>query len=191
MIILRVENEMMSRISHQKFSFSLGQPGEATACYVTDGTETEFELSNVCNPVADLLMDMASLVTNPAQLWDGSNTAAFTWYSEKESYDWTLTAMHDGALCIRVTQSCEFFGEDEIEVVNGECDIEEFIACVTREMDRFIKTVGLLNYHQQWQTGEFPLTYFLILKKHLIDQDLWGESEDGATLSDETRLMLC
>ena len=172
----------MSRITHQKFSFSLCQPGVALATYVTDDIETEFELTNVCNPLADMLVAVASLLTNPAHLWDGSNTAAFTWYSEKESYDWTLTALHDGTLRIRVTQSSQLFGDDEVEVVNGECGIDEFVSCVTHELDGFIKGMGLLNYHQMWQTGEFPLTYFLILKKHLIDNGLWAGSQDGALL---------
>ncbi|MGN0029472.1 MAG: hypothetical protein ACI35Q_07100 [Marinilabiliaceae bacterium] len=169
----------MSRITHQEFSFRLNEPGFATAVYTTDGIETEFELSNVCNPLTDMLVAVASLITNPAQLWDGSNTSAFTWYSEKESYDWTLTALQDGTLRIRVTQSCEFFGDDEVEVVNGECTMDEFVACITRELDRFLKSTGLLNYHQQWQTGEFPTTYFLILKKHLIDSGLWDAPAEG------------
>lgn len=181
----------MSRITQQKFSIDLTEPGQAVALYTADGIETEFELSNVCNPLADMLSAVASLITNPCQLWEGTNTAAFTWYSERESFDWKLTATQSGELKIRVTQSCEFFGDDEVEVVNGECSIAEFVLCITTELDRFIKGIGLLNYNQQWQTGEFPLTYFLILKKYLIEAGLWSSSDhDGSNLSDEMKLIL-
>ncbi len=181
----------MSRTTQQSFTLSLGQPGTAMALYVVDGIETEFELSNVCNPLTDMLVALTSLITNPVQLWEGTNTAAFTWYSDKESYNWTLTALQDGTLQVRVTQSCEFFGDDEVEVVACECTLSEFGLCIASELDRFIKSVGLLNYNQQWQTGEFPLTYFLILKKHLIDQGLWTPNGgDGGTLGDEMQLII-
>ncbi len=182
----------MSRTTQQQFTLSLGQPGTALALYVVDGIETEFELSNVCNPLSDMLVALTSLITNPVQLWEGTNTAAFTWYSDKESYNWTLTARQDGTLQVHVTQSCEFFGDDEVEVVACECTLTDFVLCVTMELDRFIKSVGLLNYNQQWQTGEFPLTYFLILKKHLIDQGIWtaAQGNDGGTLEDEMKLII-
>ncbi len=165
----------MSRISQQTFTYSLGEPGTAVAHYTVDGIESEFELSNVCNPLGDMLCAVASMLTNPSQLWEGSNTAAFTWYSESESYNWTLNVAQDGLMTIRVTQSCEFFGDDEVEIANGECDLTDFVNCLVLGLDSFIKQVGLLNYNQQWQTGEFPLTYFLILKRHLIERGLWNE----------------
>ena len=47
--------------------------------FVFDGVENEFELTNVCNPLGDMLSAMAAMVTNPSQLWEGENTAGFIW----------------------------------------------------------------------------------------------------------------
>ncbi|MBQ3636004.1 MAG: hypothetical protein II951_10370 [Bacteroidales bacterium] len=172
------------------FSFELTQPGAALAVFVFDGVENEFELTNVCNPLGDMLSAMAAMVTNPSQLWEGENTAGFIWYCESESYNWTLTAKKGGRLEIRITQSCEFFGDDEVEIVKGECDEDLFISKIVGALDVFIKDSGLLNYQQVWQANEFPLTYFLILKKHLIDNGKWQESGGGTTLADESALLL-
>lgn len=167
----------------QEFHYTLCEPGAATARYVAGGVETEFELSNVCNPLGDMLSALAQLVTHPSQLWEGSNTAAFVWYSEQESYNWLLSVDRQGRMSVRVTQTSEFFGDDEVELVRHECQATDFIRCVVVELDGFIKEMGLLNYHQLWQTAEFPLTYFLILKRYLSDHGLWGEADAGRSLN--------
>ncbi len=174
------------------FTFELPQQGEAKVMFSIDGIESEFELTNVCNPLGDMLSTMATMVTNPQQLWEGENTAGFIWYCEAESYNWTLTARANGTLNILITQSCEFFGDDEVEIVNGECNTDEFIQVIVAELDRFIKAEGLLNYQQMWQANEFPITYLLILKKHLIDCGKWivEKNDNGTTLADETILLL-
>ena len=111
------------------FSFELTQPGAALAVFVFEGVENEFELTNVCNPLGDMLSAMAAMVTNPSQLWEGENTAGFIWYCESESYNWTLTAKKGGRLEIRITQSCEFFGDDEVEIVKGRAKAWTRIEC--------------------------------------------------------------
>lgn len=173
------------------FSFKLGEPGTATACLVFDGNESEFELSNVSNPLDDMLSGLAGLLTTPSQLWDEENAAHFVWYCDEESYNWALRLNKDNSLDIKISQSCDFLGE-ELEMVNGTCALPDFVFCIVSELDRFIKQVGLLNYQQQWQAYEFPLTYFLFLKKYLIDNGLWVVEEDNAKniLSDEMRLLL-
>lgn len=165
------------------FHFALGDPGTATATYTVDGIESEFQLTNVCNPLGDMLGAIAQLLTSPSQLWEGSNTAAFIWYAEQESYNWTLTVDNEENLSIRVTQTCDFFGDDPVELVNTRCHVSDFVSCLVSELDSFIKAIGLLNYQQQWQTAEFPLTYFLILKRHLMERGLWTPDETAESLN--------
>lgn len=174
----------------QEFHYALNGPGAATARYVAGGVESEFELTNVCNPLGDMLSALAQLITHPSQLWEGSNTAAFVWYSEQESYNWTLSVDREGHMSVRVTQTNEFFGDDEVELVRHECATTDFLRCVVVELDSFIKELGLLNYHQLWQTAEFPLTYFLILKRYLSDLGFWDEADAGRSLNLATEIGL-
>lgn len=178
-------------VNHQEFHFALGEPGRAVATYTVDGEVAEFELSNVCNPLGDMLCALAQMLTNPSHLWEGAATAAFVWYAEQESYNWTLAVDKDENLTVRVTQSCEFFGDDEVELVSCRCRVEDFVLCIVRGLDPFIKKMGLLNYFQQWQTAEFPITYLLIIKRHLVERGLWGaEGDDAVNLASEISLLL-
>lgn len=177
-------------MKRQAFHFALGEPGTAIAQYTVDGIESDFELTNVCNPLGDMLAAMAQLLTSPSQLWDGSNTAAFVWYAEEESYNWELTVDHDEMLAVRVSQTCDFFGDDPVELVEARCSVTDFVECIVKELDRFIKHVGLLNYQQQWQTAEFPLTYFLILKRHLMERGQWKGDNGIDSLNLETEVSM-
>ena len=182
----------MAELKGQKFAIGLSdEPEHLWVCYTVDGIENEFELPNVCNVLGDMLSSLVTLLTNPSQLWDESNAVGFVWYSESDSYNWTLSLAAGGVLRIRITQTCEFFGEDEVELVNTECPVFDFVGCVVKELDRFIKSVGMLNFLQHWKAYEFPTTYFLFLKKHLMDDGLWHNSTDkkGNVLTDESKLL--
>ncbi|MBQ2322573.1 MAG: hypothetical protein II375_08495 [Bacteroidales bacterium] len=176
----------------QEFHFALGEPGTAVATYVVDGIESEFELTNVCNPLGDMLCAIAQLLTNPSQIWEGSNTAAFTWYSEDDSYEWTINVQSDEEMTVRATQTNDFFGDEGVEIINTKCKIDDFVGCIVAELDKFIKSIGLLNYQQQWQTAEFPLTYFLILKRRLIEKGRWTPDVmgDSLNISAETQILM-
>ena len=179
-------------MKNQEFHFALGDPGTAVATYIANGVESEFYLTNVCNPLGDMLCSIAQLLTNPSQIWEGSNTAAFTWYSEGDTYDWTLNVHSDDMMTIRTLQTSDFFGNEAIEIVNVKCHIDDFVGCVVSELDKFIKSIGLLNYQQQWKTAEFPLTYFLILTRNLIERGHWTPeyAGDSLNISTETQILM-
>lgn len=183
----------MPYIEQQTFAFGLtDEPERAWACYTVNGVENEFELTNVCNALGDMLSSMVTLLANPSQLWDEGNTVGFVWYCDSDSYNWTLTLGAGQVLTVRITQTCEFFGDDEVEIVNAQCNVFEFMRCIIEELDRFIKKCGLLNFLQTWRANEFPLSYFLYLKKHLMDDGLWEckMNGKGSTLDDEMALLL-
>lgn len=183
----------MGHLTSLEFSYTLCEPGKATATFSSCGETTEFDLSNVCNPLGDLLGALDALVANPTHLWGETNAAAFVWYCENESYNWQLTLGQGDRLTLRVTETCEFFGDDEVEIISGDCPLRDFLAVVVATLDTLVKKVGLLNYHQQWQTDEFPLTSFLFLKKWLIDNGVWmpgATAQLEGTLASEVRLLL-
>ncbi len=177
----------MPLFKSHKFSFELlDQPSTARAVYEVDGIENEFILSGVSNPLGDMLSTLTTMLLTPSHLWEEKNMAAFVWYCEEESYNWTLILKDQGILSIRITQSCEFFGDDEVEIVNGDCYLLDFLECIVVELDRFIKKIGLLNYLQQWRENSFPITYLLYLKKYLIENNRWEASntEEPAVLKE-------
>ena len=181
--------ELSQQIS---FSYALAdEPGSAAASLVIDGVESQFDLSNAGNPLADMLCALASLLANPSHLWGDDNKSAFAWFSESESYNWSLAIHPDGNLHVRVSQVCEFFGDEAVEIINAVCSPESFILPVVSAVDAFIKKIGLLNYLQLWQ-DEFPLSYFLFLKKNLIEKDLWQHplSLSGEMLRDELQILM-
>jgi hypothetical protein len=57
-------------------------------------------------------------------------------------------------------------------------------------LDTFIKKIGLLNYAQVWQKDEFPLTYFLILKKYLILWKIWKASKEESDVLESEFMMV-
>ena len=77
----------MAELKGQKFAIGLSdEPEHLWVCYTVDGIENEFELTNVCNVLGDMLNSLVTLLTNPSQLWDESNAVGFVWYSESDSY---------------------------------------------------------------------------------------------------------
>lgn len=174
------------------FSFALGVPGTAQAKFSCGGSEIEFQLDNVCNPLGDLLHGMVSLITTPSQLWGEENSCHVVWYSGTDSYNWFLSVDSNQDVSLRITKSLGFFEDDEVEMLLYVCPYVELVQCVVGELDSFVKKVGLLNYAQQWQKDEFPITYFLFLKKHLIDNNRWDQEvgKQCDILSDELLLLL-
>lgn len=175
-----------------EFGYDLGEPGHASASLEVGGEVIEFELNNVCNPLGDLLGALETLVSNPTHLWGETNAAAFVWYCDNESYNFQLSLGGHDRLSLRVTQTCEFFGDDEVEVLSSTCLFRELLGAVVRRLDVFIKGVGLLNYHQRWQTDEFPVTSFLFLKKWLLENapEVYLGEGGGSTLGAEVELLL-
>jgi hypothetical protein len=65
------------------------------------------------------------------------------------------------------------------------------LLAIVAELDAFIKETGLLNYVQQWQKDEFPISTLLFLKKQLIDKNMWQTNHQaGDTLRLEMDLLL-
>ncbi|MCA1745030.1 MAG: hypothetical protein LC643_04880, partial [Bacteroidales bacterium] len=70
-------------------------------------------------------------------------------------------------------------------------ELEMFYLTIIKELDEMIKRLGLLNYAQMWQNDEFPLTYFLLLKKYLIEWKRWSPSlEESDVLESEFMMVL-
>lgn len=174
------------------FSFKLGVPGTAHATFTCGDSSVDFQLDNVCNPLGDLLHGMVSLITTPSQLWGEENACHVVWYSGSDSFNWFISIDGNHDVSLKITKSLGFFEDDEVEMLSFACPFYDFVQCIVGELDSFVKGVGLLNYAQQWQKDEFPITYFLFLKKHLIDNNRWVTETNKTCdiLSDELLLLL-
>lgn len=176
-----------------QFRYDLKQPGEAMAYFTYAGKEMAFELSNVCNPLGDMLNGLVTLITRPSHLWGEENSCFIEWYGNgDECYTWILTMVDENLLNVKVTRSAGFMDDEITQLLDVSLQFSEFVLAIVSELDTFVKRVGLLNYSQQWQKNEFPITYFLFLKKHLIDAGKWRQSsrQQCDVLSDELLLLL-
>lgn len=175
-----------------KFTYALQQPGTALATFSADGCDVEFELTNISNPLGDLLEGLVTMITTPSHIWGEDNVCHVIWYGESSSYNWQVRRVNDEMCNVLITESVDFFGDDtETELLTFSCPFMQLLHCFVSELDHFIKGIGLLNYSQKWQKDDFPVTQFLFLKKTLIDNGLWASK--GAhenILNDEIKLLL-
>ncbi|NPA35776.1 MAG: hypothetical protein GXO47_02895 [Chlorobi bacterium] len=174
------------------FKYKLTGPGVAEGMLGIGDQSVSYLITNTGNPLADLLRGMVSLVFDPSHLWDEDNVHQIEWYGDEKSYKWILST-HDGDIInIKVTEYTDFFDDSTGTLrINQFCKLNEFYPAIIIELDNFLKNTGLLNYEQKWQKDEFPLTYFLILKKILLEKGLWnGDKTRKGTLDEEIDILM-
>ncbi len=176
------------------FNYTLRQPGTSVATLTVAEVKVEFELTNISNPLGDLLEGLVTMITTPAHIWGEENICHVIWYGESSSYNWTIQRTDNNMCSVLITESVDFFGDDtEAELVSFSCEYMQLLTCIITELDIFIKSTGLLNYSQQWQKDDFPITQFLFLKKTLIDNGLWTTTNNNDShniLRDEVLMLL-
>lgn len=175
-----------------RFEYKLHGAGKALGHFTMRDKSVSFELSNVSNPLSDLLNGLAGLILAPSHIWGEDNVAWVEWYGQTSSWRWMLSTIDGTHLSVMVSETADMFSDSEPHtVVEGGCLLDHFILTIVTELDRMIKHHGLLNYVQQWQKDEFPVTTFLFLKKHLADKGLWEQNPiHNDTLRMETDLLL-
>lgn len=161
------------RFQAPTFTYKITEPGLAEASFTMGDSFADFSLPNVCNPLGDLLGGLVNMIINPIHLWGKQNSQRIVWYGNDEQFYWDLLMLDEGMISVKVSQVNDFFGDEAIELLSFECHLDEFLLPIIQSLDSLIKQMGLLNYHQQWQKDEFPFTFFLFLKKHLIDNGRW------------------
>ena len=169
------------------------EPGTSYATFKVDDELIEFELTNVSNPLGDLLEGLVAMITTPSHMWGEENVCRVIWYGESSTFNWTITYTAEASCHVLLTESVDFFGDDtESTLLECDCNFHDFIHSFIDELDTFIKKIGLLNYAQKWQKDEFPITQFLFLKKVLIDNNKWSSpsKKQNDILSDELLMLL-
>ncbi len=161
-----------------QFIYQINKPGTASGELIVHDKKASFEITNVSNPLYDLLKGMVSLIFEPAHLWGEDNICLIDWYSDQSSLKWILSTSDGKELNIKIYYLDDIFDESSSKtLLNTKCEFQLFYKTIIQELDHFIKKIGLLNYEQLWQKDEFPLTYFLILKKHLMEHGQWNTFE--------------
>ncbi|TLX77615.1 hypothetical protein E9993_02935 [Labilibacter sediminis] len=174
-----------------QFVYQIKKAGVAHGKLVIHDSTVPFEVTNVSNPLYDLLKGLVGLIYEPSHLWDEENICWIDWYCDQKALKWILRTPDGKNINIKILQLEDIFDESTAKVVlESTCKFTEFYQAIIFELDHFIKEIGLLNYEQLWQKDEFPLTYFLILKKHLIEHGRWDASDtEGTNLFDEINLL--
>jgi len=175
-----------------KFKIKLSEIGKIKGCFELDNETLPFEAVNASNPMGDLLKAMVSIIQEPAHLWDEENSTAVEWYCDDYIFTLKFSSNDGKTLNLSLTRNCAPFGEQLPAVtIKGKLELEVFYLTIIKELDSMIKKMGLLNYAQLWQHDEFPLTYFLLLKKYLIEWKRWEPSkEESDILESEFMIVL-
>ncbi|TRX72291.1 hypothetical protein [Carboxylicivirga sp. M1479] len=174
------------------FSYDLSAVGQVKGTISTQDQIVEFHLHNNTNPLIDLLKGMINLVFEPSHIWGEDNISWVDWYEEEGGIKWVLST-EDGLLVrIKIIRYEDFFDESTGKLVlDTALNLLDFYYVVVHRLDILIKKEGLLNYEQKWQKDEFPFTYFLLLKKHLIEKGHWISTKERlGPLSDEIDFLL-
>lgn len=173
------------------FSYDLVDTGKGRGCFKYGKKNLSFEALNVCNPIGDLLKSMANLVQEPSYLWGEKSVKVVEWYGESCIFVMEFSTNNGKTLEFTLTRNAAPFGEEKPSVkINGKLPLQEFYHIMILELDTFIKKTGLLNYAQIWQKDEFPLTYFLILKKYLIGWKIWIPSKEESDVLESEFMMV-
>jgi len=174
-----------------KFTYKLKAPGTAEGSLRVNGQTAAFTITNAGNPLSDLLRGMVSLIFEPSHIWEEENIQFIDWYGDETSYKWVFSTVDGETIRLKVTRYADLFeSSDGAALLNETCSVFDFYSGVITGLDSFIKSTGLLNYEQQWQKDEFPLTYFLILKKYLVEKGLWNkQSGEAGNLNSEMDIL--
>jgi hypothetical protein len=173
------------------FSYDLADTGKGQGRFIYGKKALTFETLHVCNPIGDLLKSMVSMVQEPSYLWGEESKRVVEWYSESFVYVLEFSTRNGKTIEFSLTRSASVFGEGKAVVtIKGKAPLQEFYHIMVTALDTFIKKIGLLNYAQVWQKDEFPLTYFLILKKYLILWKIWKASKEESDVLESEFMMV-
>ncbi|MCU4154874.1 hypothetical protein J1N10_02735 [Carboxylicivirga sp. A043] len=174
------------------FTYNLVAVGRVEGSIEANGQQVQFKLTNNSNPLFDLLKGMINLVFEPSHIWGEDNISWVDWYEEEGGLKWVLSTEDGHIVHIKVIKYADFFDESSGKVVlDTAIGILDFYYAIVHRLDILLKKEGLLNYEQKWQKDEFPFTYFLLLKKHLIEKGHWIPTKERlGTLSDEIDFLL-
>ena len=173
------------------FKYDLVDTGKGRGGFIYGKKELIFEALNVSNPLGDLLKSMVSLVQEPSYLWGEESPKIVEWYCESCMFMIEFSTKNGKTIDITLTQNAAPFGEEKPpKIIKGKLPLQEFYLTIIRELDTFIKKTGLLNYAQVWQKDEFPLTYFLVLKKYLIGWKIWIPSKEESDVLESEFMMV-
>ncbi len=174
------------------FSYKLIEIGRSKGQFNINDEVMEFETTHASNPLSDLLQAMVSIIQAPSHLWDEKNNAMVEWYCDKHLLLIDISSPEGKTIHLNLTRTAGPFGE-EVPTKKFSCvlPLEDFYLIIIQELDQLIKKKGLLNYAQMWQKNEFPLTFFLILKKYLINWKVWKpDVVDSDILESEFMMIL-
>ncbi|MBK3517488.1 hypothetical protein [Carboxylicivirga marina] len=174
------------------FTYNLVAVGLAEGAITANDQKVNFRLTNNSNPLHDLLKGMINLVFEPSHIWGEDNVSWVDWYEENGALKWVLSTEDGHTVHVKVIRFEDFFDETSGKLVlETAIGLLDFYYAIIHQLDIMLKKDGLLNYEQKWQKDEFPFTYFLLLKKHLIEKGHWIPTKERlGTLSDEIDFLL-
>jgi hypothetical protein len=152
------------------FKYKLKGTGWAEGRLEIGSKLLEFEVSYLCDPLADLLE--ALITINPDIPAIGyAKEVTFVWQSEPWGYKWVLSFVSFDVLQIKVFNIDDVFENEEKGTLcfDVTTDYYEFVKLVTDELTLLVKHYGFVQYYQQWAGNtNFPLAEFLMLKKIVL-----------------------
>ncbi|MDQ6600719.1 hypothetical protein [Bacillus salipaludis] len=134
--------ECFFEINSQAFTFA--------ASYVTDALKYLLET----------LIDINPLYMDPAY-----DDFSFKWNGEPNELEWNFQVLSNGKIVIKVTEN-DGFGEGLTSKIKTECNYDDFLSEIIREMKALLKKYGIVGYKDNWGY-DFPVTELIQLNYYL------------------------
>ncbi|MCU6792109.1 hypothetical protein OB236_08215 [Paenibacillus sp. WQ 127069] len=169
-----------------RFEYRLSGLGWADGCIEINENICYFTTSYMTNALKDFLDVLVSVIPScvPEDELKTSNT--FEWYEEPAGTQWTLTRQNCKTIHIIIVAYKDIHQRlDPMIEIDAHCDIVDLVYAVVQELDILIKTHGIIGFKKCWDTHDFPLTNFLILKNYILTNnniDIIEYEEKGCQL---------
>ncbi len=154
-----------------KFKYRLTGTGWAE-CFLEINSQTcTFDVSYLTDALKYLLetlLEINPLYMDKDYVKDGSS---FKWEGEPQELHWNFDVLPKGKILIRVTED-DGYGEEITSKINAECDYDEFLSEIIREMKALLKKYGVVGYKDNWGY-DFPLTALIQLNYYLKNKTLY------------------
>lgn len=99
------------------------------------------------------------------------STSFFEWNSEPAIYKWFISKVNEEVIRIQIHIYEDETQETAEEIIEGLCQLDDFIFLLLESLEKLIKKHGIVGYRKQWNAHEFPISGYLQLKYYILNKD--------------------
>lgn len=153
------------------FSYELSSIGWANVFLEINGLETYITPSYLTNSLGDLVKAIEILKSDFVDSDEVRSTSFFEWNSEPAIYKWFISKVNEEVIRIQIHMYEDETQETAEEIIEGLCQLDDFIFLLLESLEKLIKKHGIVGYRKQWNAHEFPISGYLQFKYYILNKD--------------------